>query len=120
MAKLIRNNVRDNRVISVTLLMTSDSEKRIYKSFLDGEMTLQTCEHCGKHIDKAKINDYFLIIYNPLSGNPLGFPTGDPVVRCPECGKPIKLSMMDITPFSAINAWLRDQRQKYKAKQKKG
>lgn len=120
MAKLIRSNTKDNKIVSVVLLMTTDSEKRIYQSFLNGEMTLNKCEHCGKPIQKSAITDYYLIIYNPLSGNPLGFPTGDPVVKCPHCGKPIKLSMMDITPFTAITTWLKQQRDKAKAKAKKG
>lgn len=120
MAKLIRSNAKDNKILSVVLLMTTDKEKKIYKSFLDGEMTLSKCEHCGQKIDRSKISEYYLIIYNPLSGNPLGFPTGDPVIKCPHCGKPIKLSMMDITPFTAITTWLKQQREKAKAKAKKG
>lgn len=120
MAKLIRNQVKDNKILSVVLQMTTESECKIYKSFLDGEFTLTKCPSCEKPIDRSKIKDYFLIIYNPLSGNPLGFPTGDPVVKCPHCGKPIKLSMMDITPFTAITTWLKQQREKAKAKAKKG
>ena len=107
MAKLLKYTKKNNKIISVSFLMNTENEKRIYKSFLDTEMTLNRCERCKEPIDRSVITDYYLIMYNPASNGPLGFPTGTPVVKCPHCGHPIQMSLMDITPFTAITAWRR-------------
>lgn len=118
MAKLLRVNQNGKSIISVVLLMTTEREKHIYKSFMQTETALMKCPNCGARVEVDKVKDYFLIIHNPLANSALGFPTGEPVVRCTACKKPIKMSLMDITPFTAVTEWLRTQ--KAKAQKVKG
>lgn len=116
MARLINFQKKDGSLLSVTFEMTTDKEKRIYKSFVDGEPPLK-CPKCGKEVDKEHIDKYYIVVYNPLSGGgPLGFQTGTPSVWCPHCKSVVSMSMMDITPFTAIINWLAMQRQKARRK----
>lgn len=116
MAKLINYNKKNGTILSVTMTMTTDNEKRIYRSFMDTEPVLNICPHCGKPINKDEIDPYYIIIHNPTNKNPLGFNMGVPVVKCPHCGEGIQMSMMDIAPFTAVTAWLEKLRAAQKGK----
>lgn len=116
MAKLIKYQKKNNQILSVLIELTTDEERRIYRSFMDSEISLNKCEHCGESINKDDIDRYYIVIHSPASGSPLGFPTGDPMVKCPHCGKTIKMSMMDISPFKAIVKWKNEFAQAAKKK----
>lgn len=107
MAKLLKHNSQNGKLISVVLRMTSPNEIKIFRSFLVSEPTLKHCRQCGEEIDLNTVDDMRITVHNPLSGSPLGFPTGDPSFICPHCEREVLIdSMMDITPFAAITKWL--------------
>lgn len=113
MAKLIYNRKQNNQILYVVIELTTEQEKKIYKSFMATEPILdQPCEKCGEKFDKEKIKDYYIMVSSPASADLLGFPTGVPVIKCPHCGHSIKMSMMDITPFPAIVNWKKQFRAK--------
>lgn len=107
MAKLLKHNSQNGKLISVVLRMTTPGEIKIFRSLLESEPTVRCCRQCGEEIELNRVADMRITIHNPLSGSPLGFPTGDPSFICPHCEREVVIdSMMDITPFTAITKWL--------------
>ena len=106
MAKLVDASVINGQLIAVAFLMTTEQEKKIFVSFIKDEKDAHTCPHCKEVIDQNLIDKYYVKVDNPTSGTLkiFGFNSGTPMVRCPNCGKTIQLSMIDLSPFPEVNA----------------
>lgn len=119
MAKLLDHENKNGHLIFVKLMLTTDREMRIFRSFIEGEPSTNRCRQCDHAIDPNDVKDMRITIHSPLGGSPLGFPTGDPTFICPHCGREIVVDcMMDITPFNAITKWLTDLKRQAQAKTK--
>lgn len=120
MAKLIQHQKQNNKILSVTMQMTGSAEIDVYQKFMDAE-SLDICPYCKSSIDKTKVKGMYILIHNPSeSDEVLGFYTGIPYVACPNCGREIRMSMMDIAPFTGIVNWLKQLKEKVKEKQTHG
>lgn len=119
MAKLLDHVNKDGHLLSVKLTMTTDTEMKIFRSFIESEPATKKCRQCGEPINPNAVKDMRITIHSPLSSSPLGFPTGDPTFICPHCGREIVVDcMMDITPFTAITKWLTNLKRQAQAKAK--
>ena len=119
MAKIINYKKSGEKILQVTMQLNTPEEKRIFKAFLDTEI-IGTCSKCGKGYDRNEISedDYYIVIYSPTANTIFGFPTGTACIKCPKCGAPVQLSMMDLSAFKSISAWI--QALKKKEAEKRG
>ena len=118
MAQITSYDKRDRKLVSVTFQLTSDSEKEVYRKFLEKAPELK-CSKCGKVFTPDEIEEYTIRVYNPL--NPvgiLGFAMGAPFITCPDCDHTTELVLMDIEAFPDIMVWLNKLKSSYEKNQK--
>lgn len=120
MAKLVQHQKQNNKIVSVTMQMTNPNEIDIYQKFMDAE-SLDICPYCKDSIDKTRVKGMYISIYDPSDSDEVfGFYTGIPYVVCQNCGREIRMSMMDIAPFTGIVNWLKQLKEKIKEKETHG
>lgn len=112
--KLVRKNVKDGYMISITVRVEGEYEKKGYRA-IPG---LQKCPHCGKPVN-PKDEDMLLTIPAPLAPAIPGaaLELGSAITRCSSCGEEVRdHDQCDLMSFPEVMTYLTSLRKAAAAK----
>lgn len=112
--KVVNKHVQDGYMISITVRVEGDYEKRGYRA-IPG---IQTCPHCGKPVN-PKDEDMLIAIPAPLAPAIPGaaLELGAAITKCSSCGKEVRDSdQCDLMSFPEIMTYLTGLRRAAQAK----
>lgn len=111
MAKAVKYDKKDKKLLSVTFQLTTVAELNLFRSLMEGEQFMTSgCPDCGSKVpvkDKQLVKAAQIVVPDPLvKSSMFGFKVGNAQIVCPSCQRIIDVGTCELTPFVEIIAWL--------------
>lgn len=99
---------KDNHIISVTLKLMDEEERKRYVTLIESETDHDKCTECGYDGADFKEPSYLLRIDNPLV--PALMDMATPIAYCPKCKKEHMYSIAVYSAFPSVVQWVNQLR----------